>query len=167
MLVNPAPSAVTVTAQMPTYPPALSSFQANVSSGGSYWRGSRRLVKDGQVVLTVPGPGVATLYGVGLNADASSAVGVPAISRGGNGQLQMVFIRDRSRDELSYVVEASDSLGASDWTAMAMSTGGNPFVTLGGAVVTESGTDVIKTVTLLDASADGSKERFLRVRVTN
>ena len=65
------------------------------------------------------------------------------------------------------MVEASDTLAASDWTAMAASTGGTPFVTLGGATVTESGTDAVKTVTVRDAPGDGSKERFLRVRVTN
>ncbi len=50
VLVNPAPTAVTATVQVPAYPPALSSFQANVSSEGSYWQGSRLPVKDGQAV---------------------------------------------------------------------------------------------------------------------
>ncbi len=117
----------------------------------------------------MPGYGVATLYGVGLNADASSAVGLPSVSLGGDGRLQMVFTRDSQRDELSYVVEASDTLGANngDWTALATSTGGTPFMTLGGATVTESGSDAVKTVTVLDAPGDGGKARFLRVRVTN
>ena len=153
---------------MPSYPSGISSFQAYVSSDGSYWQNSKVTVSNGQAAVTVPGYGVATLYGVGLNANASSAVGVPVVGRGADGNLQITFSRDAARDELSYVVEGGNDLADDGWTAIATSTGGAPFSATGGASVSETGGGSVKTVTVDDLPPTGGdhSRRFLRVRVT-
>ena len=167
VLVNPTGSTVSTTVQVPSYPRGLASFQCAVSSDGSYWQTSRVTVNDGQAVVAVPGYGVATLYGVGLNPDASSAVGVPTVSRGTDGRCQIVFHRDAARLELSFVVEASNELTTGAWTSLATSTAGAPFDAAGGATVSETGTESVKTVTVTDSpSSVLNPRRFLRVRVS-
>ncbi len=167
VLVNPSPGPVTATIPLPDAPRGLSSFQAYVSSDGNYWQNSRLGVTDGTVTVTVPGYGVVTLYGVGLNTNASSAVGTPSASVDGGGRLQMVFSRDSSRGELSYVVEACDDLAAANWSPVATSNGGAAFVALGGAAVSETGDGNVKTVTLQDAPpVPPARRHFLRVRVS-
>ncbi len=169
VLVNPSSGPVTATIPLPAEPRGLSSFQAYVSSDGSFWQSSRLAVADGTATVTVPGYGVVTLYGVGLNANASSAVGTPAASVDAGGHLRMVFNRDSSRGELSYVVEACDDLAAAaNWSPVATSNGGAAFVALGGAVVSEAGDGDVKTVTLQDAPpVPPATRHFLRVRVSD
>ena len=167
VLVNPSASAVSTTVQVPSYPQALTSFQAYVSSNGSYWQPSRVPVTGGQANVTVPGYGVATLTGVGLNADGSSAVGVPTVSASAAGPLQIVFQRDSSRGELSYVVEACDDLAQPGWTTLATSTGGAAMAAVNGAAASESGGGTVKTVTVQDTATPASAQRrFLRVRIS-
>ncbi len=167
VLVNPSAGSVTATVQVPAAPGGLSSFQAYLSSNGSYWQNSKLAVTNGTVTVTIPGYGVATLYGVGLNANASSAVGTPSASVDAGGHLQIVFSRDSSRDELSYVVEACNDLAAGSWSPVATSTGGAAFVALGGAAVSEMGGGSVKTVTVQDAPpVPPAAQHFLRVRVS-
>ncbi len=81
--------------------------------------------------------------------------------------MQIVFRRDASRPELSYVVEGRDDLAAGAWLAVATSTGGAPFVAVGGAVASEVGDGSVRTVTVTDTTTAGAgKRRFLRVRVS-
>ncbi|MBE7212627.1 MAG: hypothetical protein INR65_16535, partial [Gluconacetobacter diazotrophicus] len=68
VLVNPSASAVSATVAVPAYPQGLGSFQGYTSSDGSYWQNAKVSVQDGQAAVSVPGYGVVTLYGVGLNA---------------------------------------------------------------------------------------------------
>ena len=166
VLVNPSPSAVITVLQVPADPPALSAFDAYVSEDGSYWQTSRLPVANGQIMVTVPGYGVATLVGCGLSADASNAVGIPVLRLGAEGRWQMVFQRDSRRTELSYVVEATDDLKSGAWNPVAASTGGAPFTPAGSVAVSESGAGVVKMVTVSDAAPPGQVRRFLRVRVT-
>ncbi len=167
VLVNPSANPVAATIPLPATPRGLVALQAYVSSDGSYWQTSRLAAANGAVALTIPGYGVATLFGVGLNADGSSAVGTPAAGTATDGRLQIVFQRDTTRPELSYVVEGRDDLAAGAWLAVATSTGGAPFVAVGGAEVSEAGDGSVRTVTVTDATTAGAgKRRFLRVRVS-
>ena len=165
VLVNPAANAVNATLAVPGYPRGLSSFQSYTSSDGSYWQNARVSVKNGQAAVSVPGYGVVTLYGVGLNGDGSSAVGVPTGSMGADGRLQIVFRRDASREELNYTLEGCSDLVAGAWSPLATSTGGAAFVPVGGASVSEAGDGNVKTVTVRDAAQPGGGSRFLRVRI--
>ncbi len=165
VLVNPAAEAVNATVAVPEYPQGLSSFQSYTSSDGSYWQNAKVGVNNGQAAVSVPGYGVVTLYGIGLNGDASSAVGVPTESVGADGRLQIVFRRDASRGELTYTVEGCSDLAAGAWSALATSAGGAAFVPVGGATVSEAGDGNVKTVTVRDAAQPGGGRRFLRVRV--
>ena len=165
VLGNAAASAVNVTLTVPGYPRGLSSFQSYMSSDGSYWQPSKVGITNGQASVNVPGYGVATLYGVGLNADASSAVGTPSASVGADGRLQIVFRRDTTRGELTYTVEGCSDLAVGGWSPLATSSGGAAFVAVGGATVSEVGDGNVKTVTVQDAASPGSSKRFLRVRV--
>ena len=165
VLVNPSANAVNATVTIPGYPQGLSSFQGYTSSDGSYWQNARMSVNNGQAAVTVPGYGVVTLYGVGLNGNASSVVGVPTGSVGADGRLQIVFQRDASRTELTYTVEGCSDLVTGAWSAVATSSGGMAFAPTSGASVTETGSGNLKTVVVRDATQTGSGRRFLRVQV--
>ena len=165
VLVNPSPNAVNATVAVPGYPRGLSAFQSFTSSDGSYWQNAKVSVRDGQSAVGVPGYGVVTLYGVGLNGDASSAVGVPTGSVGADGRVQIVFRRDASREELTCTVEGCNDLAAGNWSAVATSAGGAAFLPVGGASASETGDGNVKTVTVRDAAVPSGGRRFLRVRV--
>ena len=78
----------------------------------------------------------------------------------------LTFDRDTSRDDVSIHVQASDDLGT--WTDLAVSIHGAPFVTSGGATVTESGMGSLQTVTFTDSVTISAVpvRRYLRVIAT-
>ena len=66
VLINSNATAQSVTVNVPTTLGfAISSFSAFTSSNNSYWQSSTLAVSQNRVTLTIPGYGVATLYGTG------------------------------------------------------------------------------------------------------
>ena len=166
VLINPSPTAVAATIQVPRIPQALSTFQTRVSSNGNYWQSSTLTTSNQQVALSVPGYGVATLYGIGIALDPTTVVGRPIAGKSDDGRLQITFTRDSSRSEFSYTVEASNDLVSQPWPfVIATSSGGAPFVGVNGGTVSESGAGSLKTVTVKDVLMAGYPRRFLRVRI--
>ncbi len=165
VLVNPSPDPVVATIPRPALPPLLTSFGVRVSSNGAYWQAAPRalLTAAQPAVVTVPGYGVATLTGTGLNADVSSAVGSPAVSLDAAGRLQIVSSRDAERAELGYAVEAAPALAGAGatWTTLATSTGGASFVALGNSTAAETGDGTFKTVTVQDVPTAGAPRTLL------
>lgn len=99
----------------------------------------------------------------------------PKIAQGGvvthqstSSNLQIVFPCDDSRTDIVYTVEASSTLAANSWTAIAQSVGGATFLPIEArSTVSDSGTGV-RTVTVTDADAQPlARTRFLRVKVSS
>jgi hypothetical protein len=82
-----------------------------------------------------------------------------------NEHLQMSFMRDPSRVDLNYVVEASDNLA--NWTPIASSVSGGMTASVSSAAsVSESG-GAQRSVTVVDGQDPAtSPQRYLRLRVT-
>ena len=80
--------------------------------------------------------------------------------------LQILFPCDNARTDLIYTVEASSTLAANSWTAIAESVGGATFLPIEArSTVSDSGTGV-RTVAVTDTDAPPhAQARFLRVKV--
>lgn len=81
------------------------------------------------------------------------------------GYLSLDFPRHNGRTDLTYQVRASSNLV--DWTTIASSTSGAPFVASGARLIVETGEDVIVPVTVEDSfEILSNPQRFLRLEVT-
>lgn len=65
VLVNSSASPQTVSVRLPATPGGITSVQTFTSSNGALWQTGTASVSGGSVSITVPGYGVATLYGQG------------------------------------------------------------------------------------------------------
>jgi len=65
VLINTSDTAVEAVVQVPSDPTGIQSFDVRTSSENSYWQASSATVSSDQVSVTVPGFGVATLWGQG------------------------------------------------------------------------------------------------------
>jgi hypothetical protein len=80
--------------------------------------------------------------------------------------LTIIVPRDPARSDVTIIVEASSTLEAASWTALATSTLGGVF-TGPGYYDGDSATPGLKQVTIRDTQpANTSAQRFVRVRVT-
>lgn len=104
-------------------------------------------------------------YALRRNPRTGSGGSLPTISLSSPAnRCRLSFLRDTSRIDLSYIVEASDDLV--NWTAIAASVHGASTGNLGGAAsISESG-NAIKSVTVEDAHGPADRAfRFLRLKV--
>ncbi len=96
-------------------------------------------------------------------------IGDPGASGGvidsGDGRFGMTFTRNTAAADAPFVVEVTDTLSL-DWTAIARSTGGNPFTPLvSGVTVTETGSGSVRQVTVRDgALMSVHPRRFMRLK---
>jgi hypothetical protein len=90
-------------------------------------------------------------------------------------RLNLVFTRDERATDLTYEVQARDSLTTGGWTTIARSTAGQPFTSFNGftPAITETSASaiasvgVVRKVRVVDVqTASGHARRFLRVKVT-
>lgn len=90
-------------------------------------------------------------------------------------RLEIIFTRDERATDLTYEVQARDSLTAGQWTTIATSAAGQPFAGTGGftPTITETSAShiasigVIRKVRVADVQTmTGHITRFLRVKVT-
>ena len=104
-------------------------------------------------------------YAFGKNPKAAEAHGIaPNVS--GN-KMQISFLCDSTRTDITYTVQASGSLAAGGWTDIATSVGGGMTVPVESlSTVSDSGTG-LRTVTVTEAAAFAGGKRFLRVKVTS
>ena len=77
VLVNSNDSPQNVTVNVPATGFTLNSFQAYTSSDNSLWQNSTLPVADGNVTVSIPAYGVATLYGIGATAPPDSTLRDP------------------------------------------------------------------------------------------
>jgi hypothetical protein len=84
------------------------------------------------------------------------------------GHLTLSFSRNAAGTDLTYTVQASDSLGI--WTDLATSSAGAGWsILVGGTTVSETGTGSVKSVVVTDSVLIGDPDhprRFLRLQVT-
>ena len=64
VIVNSNATPQTITVTIPTLPFTIATFNAHVSSNNNYWVNSTLNVSSNSVTITVPGYGVATLFGI-------------------------------------------------------------------------------------------------------
>jgi hypothetical protein len=64
LLLNTSPDPIQATITVPTQPAGLGSFRSFTSSNNNLWQGATVLVTNQTARATVPGYGIATLYGV-------------------------------------------------------------------------------------------------------
>ena len=103
-------------------------------------------------------------YALDLNPHQANVSPPPLLEFQG-GFLKLVFPRHTGRTDLTYRVRASGDL--LDWATIASSTGGMPFVPNGALTATETGSGVMKTVTVEDSNPlNSSSQRFLRLEIT-
>ncbi|MDX2109795.1 MAG: DUF1573 domain-containing protein [Verrucomicrobiota bacterium] len=123
VVVNGNASAVTAAITVPTSPAGITSFQTYKSSNANYWQSSTTNVTAGTASITIPGYGVATLYGQGLGAPVAAVErsgtaivdagtdSVPPISLGGNHSLNYTLENTgQSPLIVNGVVQISESL---------------------------------------------------------
>ncbi|MBC8160298.1 MAG: hypothetical protein H7Z42_03680, partial [Roseiflexaceae bacterium] len=73
VLVNSSASPQTVSVRLPSTPAGISSMQTFISSESSLWQTGTASVSAGSVSITVPGYGVATLFGQGSTGTPPTA----------------------------------------------------------------------------------------------
>ncbi|MEY3894980.1 MAG: hypothetical protein RLZZ214_499 [Verrucomicrobiota bacterium] len=83
----------------------------------------------------------------------------------GDGRFGMTFTRNTAAADAPFVVEVTDTL-SQGWTAIARSTGGNPFIPLvPGVTATETGGGAVRQVTVHDdALMSVRPRRFMRLK---
>jgi hypothetical protein len=116
------------------------------------------------------GDGVNNLLEYGLHGDpkvADTSV-LPKLGTEEKG-LSIVFQRDETLSDLTYAVQATDTLmSASSWVTIARASGGTSFVALlPGVKILEAGAGPLKTVTVCDAATTSESGcRFLRLQIS-
>jgi hypothetical protein len=116
------------------------------------------------------GDGVNNLLEYGLRgepkvADTSVLPKLGTVEEG----LNMVFQRDETLTDLTYAVQAADTLtSATSWVTIARGSNGAPFeALLPGVKILEAGAGPIKTVTVCDAATTNESVcRFLRLQIS-
>jgi hypothetical protein len=105
VLINATNSPVEAVINSPAQPAGITSWQTFTSSNGSYWQISTNTITNGEAIVSVPGYGVVTLYGVG-----NPTLGV---SLAGNGELNLFW----PPTAIGYVLQATTNLAdPSSWT---------------------------------------------------
>ena len=135
------------------------------------WQAGKFTAGDVATGLTTPAAdfdhdGMANLleYAFGKNPKVADSPGI-AVNVSGT-HLQISFPCDASCTDVTYTVQASSTLAAGSWADIAASTGGATTLPISSlSTVSDTGTG-LRTVTVTDSSALGSK-RFLRVKVTS
>ncbi len=118
--------------------------------------------------------GIPNLLEYALNGDPKGSITgtsiLPSASRNAVGNcLQVNFSRYLDRNDITLIVQASDTIGGT-WTDLAVSINGSPFaVATGGVVISEVGTGNARTVTVSDIyqfTDSAHPRRFMRLKVT-
>lgn len=73
VLVNSSATPQTVSVRLPTTPVGINSVQVYTSGDNSLWQTSTATVSSGIVMVTVPGYGVTTLYGISSTAQPTAS----------------------------------------------------------------------------------------------
>jgi hypothetical protein len=103
-------------------------------------------------------------YGLGGEPRVADASILPGRANDGD-RLTLVFTRDETLTDLTYSVEAADTLSG-DWITIAEGANGSPLRPLiPGVVAVESGLDAVKTVRVSDVGGEDKTRRFLRLRI--
>ncbi len=117
------------------------------------------------------GDGVSTLveYALLMLPNSSDAASIPAgvaMNFGDGTALTLTVPRDPARDDITLIVEASDTLQAGSWSTLATSTLGTAF-TGPGYLSGDASTPGVKSVLIRDTSTTAvSIRRFMRIRMT-
>jgi hypothetical protein len=114
------------------------------------------------------GDGLSNLMEYALNTEPKTYEYSPLTTvRDSNGLLNFTFVRNPGNSDVSYWVEASNSMQSNDWTTIASSTAGGVTVQSGASGVNEVDDGALKRVTVTDAAgAAGQSSRFMRLRIT-
>jgi len=114
------------------------------------------------------GDGISNFLEYAFQTNPKIAQGSVIAQQSISSNLQIVFPCDDSRADIIYTVEASSTLAANSWTAIAQSVGGATFLPIEArSTVSDSGTGV-RTVTVTDTDAQPlARTRFLRVKVSS
>ena len=100
----------------------------------------------------------------GFASASSSIPHLPQTTVAGD-HLRIIFTRDPGQPDIDYEAQASTDLVS--WTTIARSSGGQPTLNLGAAVVAEAAAGSLVQVTVDDSVAvSGSTQRFLRVKLS-
>lgn len=169
---------VTVTAQDVSGNLAMGNFTVTVtvSEGMSGWRethfGVANNIGDAADLADPNRNGIQNLLEYALNGDPTAPPGAPTpkpvLGRSADNRLQLTFPRYLDRTDVNLIVVAADSL-AGPWTNLAASNGGSAFqVAASGAGVVETGTGLMRQVTVTDlfpVTDPAHPQRFLRLKV--
>jgi hypothetical protein len=89
---------------------------------------------------------------------------LPTLSKNVDGRIEFHFTRDSAKTDISYIVQASDTMGPGSWDDIASSLGGAPTIASGAHAINESGSPLVDVI-VTDSVVAPSK-RFFRLEVT-
>jgi O-glycosyl hydrolase len=104
VLINSTNSPIQAVLNSPAQPAGFASWQTFTSSGGSYWQISTNIITQGRAIVSIPGYGVVTLYGMAP----------PALSGvlASNGQINLFWPPSAN----GFQLQSTTNLASSSWT---------------------------------------------------
>lgn len=172
---SPASGAVTVRVTASDGASATATFTLTIRPAYASWRGGRFTPEEIWSGAANPSEdfdrdGLQNLleYAFGGDPKSSDAMLVAPVPDAVGGKLRIAFPCDAGCTDITYIVQASETLGANSWTDIAKSEGGAVTLPVGSlSSVSDDPGEGRRWVTVTDAvplSAAG--RRFLRVKVT-
>jgi hypothetical protein len=116
VLINSTNNPVQAVVNSPAQPAGIASWQTFTSSSGSYWQVSTNAITNGQAVVSIPGYGVVTLYGMAP----------PALSGrlASNGQINLFWPPSANGFQLQSTTDLASSTSWTDVESSQMTTNG-------------------------------------------
>jgi len=124
-------------------------------------------VGDGENDADPDGDGWVNLLEYGLGGDPLASDGpdlLPTLSKDLDDRIEFHFTRDSAKTDITYTVQASDTMGPGSWDDIASSSGGVATVASGAHAVSESGSPLVDVI-VTDAVVAPTR-RFFRLEVT-
>lgn len=104
-------------------------------------------------------------YALGGNPLVHDALEIlPSIVRNGDGRTEFYFQRDSAKTDITYAVQASETMGDGSWVSIASSVAGADTIATGAFAVDDSGSSPVN-VTVTDSEVNPGR-RFFRLLVT-
>src|SRR5262249_34112590 len=80
VLVNSSSNSVQTVVNSPAAPAGITFWQVFTSRNSNYWQSANAPISNNQAVVTVPGYGVATMYGIGPPVLSASTAGANRVT---------------------------------------------------------------------------------------
>lgn len=152
---------------------STASFSLTVGAPYAGWKQSRFTPSeisagsaDGAVDFDHDGVKNLLEYAFGGDPKVADATLVSPVAAMVGNALQITFSCDTGCNDITYTVQASETLAADSWIDIAQSVGGAQTVVIAGlSVVDDSGTGR-RTVTVTDSTPITGSKRFIRVKVS-